>query len=182
MVRGAQLQSFTPEISVPAMPVANHERGKTVEEHRACVTAVLEERIKANREDLVSALLMTAAVARLIPRSETPQAKKALEMLNGKLRSKGTWGESRVKECKTVIAKPRQKGLILQVSLRRAISRAASLLWATLAESAPFSKETLRLMRTMSKFWTSMDLNLGLVSSKGMQSKHTRRRCSKALD
>ena len=97
----------------PAMPVTVNEKGKTVHEHRACVTAVIEEHIKDNREDLVNALLMTAAVARLIPRPEvanTPEAKKALDVEWEKLRSKGTWDESRVKECKTVIAEAKAKG------------------------------------------------------------------------
>ena len=56
---------------------------------------------------------MTAAVARLIPRSEvasTPEAKKALDVEWEKLRSKGTWDEPRVKECKTVIAEAKAKG------------------------------------------------------------------------
>ena len=109
----AAVASAIPEMLAPAMPVTVNEKGKTVHEHRACVTAVIEEHIKDNREDLVNALLMTAAVARLIPRSEvanTPEAKKALDVEWEKLRSKGTWDESRVKECKTVIAEAKAKG------------------------------------------------------------------------
>ena len=67
MVRGAHTKlpspaavaSAVPETFAPATPVAFNEKGKTVEEHRACVT----EHIKDNREDLDNALLMTAAVA-----------------------------------------------------------------------------------------------------------------------
>ena len=109
----AAVASAIPEMLAPAMPVTVNEKGKTVHEHRACVTAVIEEHIEDNREDLVNALLMTAAVARLIPRSEvanTPEAKKALDVEWEKLRSKGTWDESRVKECKTVIAEAKAKG------------------------------------------------------------------------
>ena len=66
----AAVASAIPEVLAPAMPVTVNEKGKTVHEHRACATAVIEEHIKDNHEDLVNALLMTAAVARLIPRSE----------------------------------------------------------------------------------------------------------------
>ena len=167
------------------MPVTVNEKGKTVREHRACVTAVIEEHIKENREDLVNAFLMTAAVAKLIPRSEvasTPEAKKALDVEWEKPRSKGTWDELRVKECKTVIAEAKAKGEKAHIAR---IFEACYLKGSKLAvgdpspntKAEPFSKDIVWLMRTMSKRCL---LNLGLVSSKGMQSKHTRRHCSKA--
>ena len=57
----AAVASAIPEALAPATPVTVSEKGKTAHERRACVTAVFEERIKDNREDLVNALLMTAA-------------------------------------------------------------------------------------------------------------------------
>ena len=64
----------------------------------------------------------------------------------GEAQKQGTWDESRVKECKTVIAEAKAKGEKAHIarSLRHVTSREASLLWATPAESTKaelFSKE-----------------------------------------
>ena len=78
--------------------------------HRHAFEAVIRERIK--ELEFQNAVELLASVARLVPKEEiarNPKAQAALDLEWNKLLKKGTWDESRVKECREICKEARDR-------------------------------------------------------------------------
>ena len=92
----------SPKFSVPAMPKM---AAPAVEEHRPKLRELVKQKIK--ELEFKNALELFSLVARLVTKEEvarTPKAKEALDKEWQNLKNKGVWDESRVRECRDIIA------------------------------------------------------------------------------
>ena len=93
---------------VPVMPCV---RPAPDEPHRESLREVIKDKIR--ELEFKNALELYAAVARLVSKDEVSRTCKAQEAMDkewNKLLSRGVWDQSRVRECKEIVAEARSRG------------------------------------------------------------------------